>query len=127
MKLLAPTFLLLISLLAFQSCGLMGSPDATATDFMNHLVQGNYDAAKKLSTTNTERLISLIQDLQNLADKEQKEEKKKTVFDCSCEQEGDKATCDCCEKEDANECTSLSVFKVEGEWLVDMKKEDIGN
>lgn len=118
------TFLLLILLLALQSCGVLGSPETTANQFMNHLVQEEYEAAKELSTDNTHQLLHLLQAAQSLADEEQRAEKRKAVFECSCEQEAETAQCNCCENGDANECNTLTVVKVEGKWLVDMKKEN---
>lgn len=127
MKLLIKLGLLLTITLLINSCGLSNSPESTANQFMKYLAQENYEAAKRVSTETTGKLIDLIQAAQSLANKNQQTKETKPVFECNCEEENEKATCQCCQEEDKEECVTLHVFQVEGQWLVDMKKENVLN
>lgn len=127
MKLLLRTALLLTITLLINSCGLSNTPENTANQFMKYLAQENYEAAKRISTETTGKLVDIIQAAQSLSlgNKKQQTKEKKPAFECNCEQENEKATCQCCQEENQDDCIKLDVFKVEGQWLVDMKKENV--
>ncbi|MFK7797969.1 MAG: hypothetical protein AB8E82_10990 [Aureispira sp.] len=126
MKLYLLAALLLTITLLMNSCGLSNSPENTANQFMKYLEQENYEAAKRISTETTGKLVDIIQAAQSLSLGNKNQPKKKTpIFECDCEQENEKATCQCCQEEDQENCIKLDVFRVEGQWLVDMNKENV--
>lgn len=122
MKTIFLATILVIITLILSSCGMGDSPENTANQFMGHLVNEDYEAAKAISTANTHQMIGLLQAAKSMG-KDENSQKETVVFDCSCEQEGETATCSCCEDGNLEECTSLNVVKKEGKWLADMKKE----
>ena len=119
---LSVSLLFLITLFV-NSCT-SNSPENTATNFFNYLEEEKYKEARAISTENTHEIIDFLQTAQNIAGELEKEEKKGISFDCSCEQEGEEAICDCCENGDKEACRKVTVIQKDGQWLVDMKKEN---
>lgn len=112
----------LIVLLFLNCCGLSKSPEKTATEFMRYLSQKNYEAAKRISTQRTANILDVLNTTQALKGKE--ETKNHSDFDCNCEQQDQKADCNCCQIQNPDQCLDFDVFLVEGEWLVELRKEN---
>jgi hypothetical protein len=114
-----------VAFLALLCSSCAGSPDNAANAFMEAVKQGDYEAAKEVSTSDTHKMISLLEMASKLGDQEDLDKLKNTQTNCSCAVEGDKANCDCCEPDaPKKECVPLNLVQQEGEWLVDMSKEN---
>ncbi len=113
---------LAVLLLLCSSC--TQASETKANQFIEHLAQGNYEEAKKISTKKTHRLIQLLEAAASLGDVTKQAVGSDLQMDCTCEEKGETANCNCCEDNNKpDDCTQLSLVKIEGEWLVEMKKD----
>ena len=96
-------------------------PEKTAEKYLNFLAEGNYDEASKLGTEDTKQMLNFLKSLSG----GQKPEKVNEVKDVKCTvgEDGETAECTyCCNEEGGDD--KIDMKKIEGNWLVDMKKEN---
>ena len=120
-KLMSIGFVLLFSFF-MVSCGGGGSenPQDVAKSFMKALEDKDYDKAKDLGTENTVMMIGMIESMAGLATDTDKEPAQLTWGET--EVDGDKATC-FYTSSDKEGNQQVDLVKVDGDWKVDMKKE----
>lgn len=108
------------------------SPEQTAEKFLNHLSNGEIDAAKEYGTSSTRSLLDMMNTFGGGSSIKEAIQKKKAegetvtkvdVYDCVIE--GDKATCKTKGGDDSEGNTPIMLKKVDGEWKVDMSKESM--
>lgn len=116
-------FIAVAMLFAFQACKTTDGPEAVTEKFMNHLMTGEYAKASEYGTESTKQMMQMFEALESLggermADADVKPEKIKNV---NCDVDGDTAIC---RFEEEGEMAELNLVRVDGKWLVDMKKEN---
>jgi hypothetical protein len=115
--------IVLILAVAFSGCKKSTeSPESVAKKFLDHLNKKEYAEAKALGTEATGQIISMMESMQGMAGGEA--EMPEVVYeDMKAEVDGEKAlvTYTVEGKEE-----KLNMVLVEGKWLVDMKKEGMG-
>jgi hypothetical protein len=126
MKNLIKNTLIVVCIFLLVSCSGNG-PDVAATKFFENLNSGNFDEAKKYSTTDTKSMLSMMESFgaqDQLADLNTN-----TSFEVIDTKETEN-TAICTLKITDNETGDvedmpLHLVKKDGEWLVDMNKEDM--
>ncbi len=109
------------------ACGSSNSPEGVAEEFLTHLGNQDYEKAKELGTENTVQMLTMIESMGGMAESmggEAKKDSAKGLPDdfeiTNSEVDGDNAlvtyTADGKEEE-------LNLVKQDGQWKVDMKKE----
>lgn len=118
--------LMAIAVMAFMvSCGGGDSPKTVAEKFLKETQAKNFDAAKKLATEETGKMIDMMASLsKSVPDDKEKKEGKLTDFTEKIE--GDAATVTYKEEGKDGE-QSMKMKKVDGKWLVSMSKADMSN
>jgi len=113
------------------------NPRSVSIAFYKALANSDYEQAKQMGTAETIKVISLLQNLNDLLSKEeQKTAKEKGVkllkrlkkATCVVEQTptGEKAECQvCCDEEGIFSTSPLILKKENNQWLVDMLKENL--
>ena len=92
------------------------------TDF-NHF---DFDAAKKLSTSDTKNLLSSLQQLTDkITDSNKQDRKKVTVNIKDVKENGDKAVCTYTTSDEPNKVETLNLVKQGNNWLVQFSKIDL--
>jgi hypothetical protein len=113
----------LVLAISFNACKTADSPEAVAEKFMNHLIAGEFSKAKEYGTESTKQMMQMFEALESLggetfAKDDAAPEKIKNI---KCEVDGDTAIC---RFEENGEMSEVALLKVDGKWLVDMKKEN---
>jgi len=117
----------MIVLVAFTfSCGGGSSsdPKAVAEDFLKALAEQDYAAAKELGTEQTGKLISMIEGMASMIPADQAKEDKEDIKSLKMgdiEIDGDNAVV--YYGTDKKNGEKIDLKKVDGDWKVDMKKE----
>ncbi len=117
----------MIVLVAFTfSCGGGSSsdPKAVAEDFLKALAEQDYAAAKELGTESTVALISMIEGMASMIPEDQKNADKEDIKSLKMgdvEIDGDNAVVYYGTDKKSGE--KIDLKKVDGEWKVNMKKE----
>lgn len=124
MKNVVRSLVAVLTVVFMISCGGGSSPEAVAKDFLKALADQDYEKAKELGTERTGQMITFIESMAKMA-KENGEEMKKTdmpeiEFD-ECKIDGDKAVCTYTSE---GKEEKIELIKVDGEWKVDMAKEN---
>lgn len=113
------------------------NPKSVSLAFYKALANNNYERAKQLGTAETIKVISLLQNLNDLLSEEEqakaKEEGamqlkllKKTVCAIKEEATGDIAECQaCCDEEGIFYTTPILLKKEDNQWLVHLTKESL--
>ena len=113
--------LLLLSL-SIISC--KNSPKAVAKTFLTSLFQNDYEAAKKVSTKETQNMLSLMEELNSKVSDSAKKELMKVKVDIkSVTENGDKADVVYVTSENPKE-QHLHMVKENGHWLAQWTKQD---
>lgn len=112
---------LIMLFLIITSCSNENKPEVVAEKFLTHLSKGEYEEAKLYATENTKTLLNFIKNNSSTTKKddkssEEKFEHVKTIIN------GDEAVCTF--KKDSIE-EKIPMKKVDGKWLVDLKKETL--
>lgn len=104
------------------SCsGDSNGPEKTAEKYLKLLAEGNYDEAAKLGTEDTKNMLNLIKTF-SAGQKPEKQNEVKNVK-CTVAEDGSTADCTyCCNDQGSDD--KITMKKVDGNWLVDMKKEN---
>lgn len=119
--------LALILFLTISSCS-GNSPENVAKSFFDNMYSGNFEAAKEYGTTDTKSMLSMMESFgakDQFKDKMKDADVKVEVLETNVD--GDAATCKLKisdSKSDKTEEVDVKLKKVDGKWLVDMKKED---
>lgn len=113
----------LAAIFMFQACETTDGPDKVTEKFMNHLIAGEFDLAAEYGTESTKQMMEMFEALESLGgegmvDEELEPEK---VGDIECEIDGDTAVC---RFDEDGEMAEVQLIKQDGQWLVDMKKEN---
>jgi hypothetical protein len=113
------------------------NPKSVSLAFYKALANNDYEQAKKMGTSETIKVISLLQNLNDLLPEEEqlaaKEEGaaqlkllKKAICVTKEEASGEIATCEvCCDEEGVSSTTPLILKKENNQWLVHMTKESL--
>lgn len=124
MKHLSKLALLLIVSFAMLACGGSDDPGKVAEKFLTHLNKQEYEEAKKLGTESTVLTIGMIESMSGMAESfggsAESEDIELEMGDC--EVDGDKAKCTYTSN---GEESTINLVKKDGDWLVDMKKEEM--
>lgn len=117
------------SLLLILSCQtaepLPNTPETVSRQWQEHINNNQFAQAKKLSTTNAKEWVNWIEKM--IVEEEPGEALPPPIFlEMTCKEIGDKATC-LFLQEDAGEQfrDSFFLFKINGQWLVDIPEEDL--
>ena len=115
----------LIALL-FASCGTAeNSPASVCAAFQNSLAELDIEKAKSYSTGATDDLLDALNGMIQMMPEEARQEALKeaeggkSAGDYTCEESGDQAVCS-----DNDSGEEFNLRKVDGQWLVDIPKED---
>lgn len=119
-QLLKLGFVLLAAVVLFNACGGSGDPKPVAEKFLKHLNAQEYDKAKEYATESTATLLDMMAGMSDMADEDATAEETEIVMG-ECTVDGDNATCNYT-ADGAEE--SIDLVKQDGEWKVDMKKEE---
>ncbi|MEI8204307.1 MAG: hypothetical protein WCH34_14890 [Bacteroidota bacterium] len=123
---------LILAVIAFNSCSKSGKPEDVAEKFFKHLTKLEYDDAKAIGTEATGKMLDMMKSMTTMGGdeaKKQMEEAKKAeikIENMKCDVKEDKALCTfkaTVTGKDSKE-EKLDLIKKDGKWLVDMKKED---
>jgi hypothetical protein len=97
-------------------------PEKVAEKFLKHFYKFEYEKAKKYGTTRTGQLIDMMDQLVAVSGKKVLPENSKLVM-LDCNTKGDTAICNYLVNDVKSE---VMLLKIDGKWLVDMKKETSG-
>jgi hypothetical protein len=119
-RLFTLAFLLAI---AFNACKSTDSPEAVTEKFMNHLIAGEFTQAKEYGTESTQQMMQMFEALESLGGETFAEDDvtPEQIKNIECDVDGDFAVC---RFEEDGETSELNLLKIDGKWLVDMKKEN---
>jgi hypothetical protein len=116
-----------IALLAITivSCGSKSSPKEVAVSFTKSLNSMDFEAAKKLGTPETGKMLDMLASFSSMMPDSLKEQAKNYKIEAKDEKiDGDKATVTVTNGEKGEE--KLDLVKKDGKWLVNMSKEGMG-
>lgn len=116
-------FVAMAAIFIFHACKTTDSPEKVTEKFMNHLASGEYDEASELGTESTKQMMEMFKALESLGGDSIVDDdvKPEEIKDIECEIDGDTAIC---RFEEEGEMAEVQLVKVDGLWLVDMKKEN---
>lgn len=99
-----------------------GKPEKVAMKFVKLLNAGKYEAAKKYGTDDTDAMMDMLSSFSGMIESEDEGQStaEPVVTDMKCEVKGEFALCSYLQD---GEPQTLDLVKVNGKWLVDMKKE----
>lgn len=120
MKKTIKLFAALVIGLSMVACSGGAGPEETAEKYLKLLAAGELDKASELGTEDTKQLLGFMKSFMG----DEKPETANEVKDVKCDvaEDGETASCSyCCN--DEGESDKIDMKKVEGKWLVDMKKE----
>jgi ketosteroid isomerase-like protein len=120
-KLMSIGFVLLFSFFMVSCGGSSDNPQDVAKDFMKALADKDYDKAKDLGTENTVMMIGMIESMAGMATEGEEQEMGELVWG-DTEIDGDSAICYYTEEGKEGQ-QQVDLIKVDGDWKVDMKKE----
>ena len=122
-------FLFAVSLLLILSCQtaepLPNTPETVSRQWQEYINNNQFSEAKKLSTPNAKEWVNWIENM--IIEEDPGQSLPPPVFlEIDCKEKGDKATC-LFLQEDAGEQyrDSFFLFKINGQWLVDIPEEDL--
>lgn len=121
-----PVFCLALVAVLFTSCSTENDPASVCAAFQNNVAELDFDGAKSLSTESTGELLDLVAGMLAMGGEEARQEALKdaeggkSAGDFTCDVEGDRAVCS-----DNDSGEEISLRKVDGQWLVDIPKEDL--
>lgn len=121
MRTIKSVLVLLAVLVAFSACKKEQTPEVVAETFMNHMLAGEYQQAMLLGTESTQQMLKMFETLESLGGESMKNEDAIKVSNMECVVDGDKAICSFMQEGEASE---VNLVKLDGKWLVDMKKEN---
>lgn len=121
-----PVFYLALVAVLFTSCSTKNDPASVCAAFQNNLAELDFDGAKSLSTESTGELLDMMAGMLAMGGEEARQEALKeaeggkSAGDYTCDVEGDRAVCS-----DNDSGEEINLRKVDGQWLVDIPKEDL--
>lgn len=117
--------LLLVTLVVVSvllGCKRADSPEVVTEKFMNHLLASQFAEAKALGTESTAQMLEMFETIESLSGEKPADTiPTATITNVQCEVTGDAAVCSF---EENGQMSELNLVKVDGKWLVDMKKEN---
>jgi hypothetical protein len=118
--------LLFVAASLFTACGVnKKDPKAVTEAFVTAFAAQDWDAAKELSTKESHEMIDGIKGMMAMAPKDDKAAPVK-IKSIDCKEDGDNCTCDVTyedEKSAEKMGKTYNLKKVDGNWLVDFKKD----
>ncbi|TVQ88520.1 MAG: DUF4878 domain-containing protein [Bacteroidetes bacterium] len=116
-------FLAIATVFMFHACKTTDRPEKVTEDFMYHLLAGEFEKAAELGTESTKQMMEMFKALESLGGEEMVDDTftPERIKDIECEVDGDNAIC---RFEEDGEMSEVNLVRVDGKWLVDMKKED---
>lgn len=121
-----PSFYFALAAFLFASCGTTNDPASVCAAFQNNVAELDFDGAKSLSTESTGELLDLVAGMLAMGGEEARQEALKdaeggkSAGDFTCDVDGDRAVCS-----DNDSGEEVNLRKVDGQWLVDIPKEDL--
>jgi hypothetical protein len=118
--------MLFVAASLFTACGInKQDPKAVTEAFVTAFANQEWDAAKELATKESHEMIDGIKGMMAMAPKDEKKAEVK-IKSIECKEDGDNCTCEVT-YEDAAAAekmgTTYNLKKVDGNWLVDFKKD----
>jgi hypothetical protein len=102
------------------------SPKQVAQTWLNGFHHLDFDAAKKVSTEDTKKMLSQFEQLTSmLADSNKKELKKVVVTIKDIKEDGDKAVATYVTSDNPGKDQTINLVKQDGQWLVQFTKVDM--
>ncbi len=119
--------LLFVAASLFTACGSVDKkdPKAVTEAFVTAFAAQDWDAAKELSTKESHEMIDGIKGMMAMAPKDDKAAPVK-IKSIDCKEDGDNCTCDVTyedEKSAEKMGKTYNLKKVDGNWMVDFKKD----
>jgi len=103
-------------------CKRADTPEIVTEKFMNHLLASQFAEAKALGTESTAQMLEIFETIESLSGEKPADSlPTATISNIQCEVTGDAALCSF---EENGQMSELNLVKVDGKWLVDMKKEN---
>lgn len=99
-----------------------GGPEKTVKAFFTAMQKGDFEKAKKYGDDNADQILDLMKAMMSNMPKQSK---KVTIKNVTCDVDGDSAICNGCCGQDGEPLRDVKVEKINGQWLVVMKKEDM--
>jgi hypothetical protein len=127
MKKVVSLLLVVVAVVAFNSCKKSDSPEAIAEKYVKAIETQKFDEAKALVTEDSKATIEMMQSMVAMGGEEAKKaaaDAKVEIKDMKCDTKGDASDCTCKVnngKEDKEQ--KLHLVKKDGKWLVEQKKE----
>ena len=119
--------LLVLSLAAFvlTSCN-KNTPKDVAYNWLIAFNHFDFDAAKKISTSDTKSLLSSLQEMtEKITDSNKKDRQKVSVTIKDVKENGDKAVVTYTTSDEPNKDLTLNLIKLDSKWLVQFSKIDL--
>ena len=115
---------LLLATIVIVSCSNKNSPKEVATTWLNGFYHMDYAAAKKVSTPETDTLISQLEQLSGMmtTDSSRKEMKKIVITVKDVKEDGNKAVATYTLSENPSKEQKIDLVKKDGKWLVAFDK-----
>ena len=127
MKKVVSLLLVVVALVAFNSCKKSETPEAVADKYLKAIGQMKFDEAKTLVTEESKPTIDFMVQMSTMGGEEAKKAAataKIEIKDMKCETKGDASDCVCKVNDGKKEEeTKLHLVKKDGKWLVEQKKE----
>ncbi len=127
MKKVVSLLLVVVAIVAFNSCKKSDTPEAVAEKYLKAIGTQKFDDAKALVTEESKATIDFMAQMVTMGGEEAKKaaaEAKVEIKDMKCETKEDAADCTCKVNDGKKEEeTKLHLVKKDGKWLVEQKKE----
>jgi hypothetical protein len=127
MKKVVSLLLVVVAIVAFNSCKKSDTPEAVAEKYLKAIGTQKFDDAKALVTEESKATVDFMAQMATMGGEEAKKAAataKVEVKDMKCETKGEAADCTCKVNDGKKEEeTKLHLVKKDGKWLVEQKKE----
>lgn len=127
MKKVVSLLLVVVAIVAFNSCKKSSTPEAIAENYLKAIGQMKFEDAKALVTEESKATVDFMAQMATMGGEEAKKaaaEAKIEIKDMKCETKEDAADCTCKVNDGKKEEeTKLHLVKKDGKWLVEQKKE----
>jgi hypothetical protein len=127
MKKVVSLLLVVVAIVAFNSCKKSDTPEAVAEKYLKAMETLKFDDAKALATEESKGTIDMMAQLATMGGEEAKKaaaEAKIEIKEMKCETKEDVSDCTCKVNNGKEEkAVPVHLVKKDGKWLVEQKKE----
>ncbi len=127
MKKVVSLLLVVVAMVAFNSCKKSDTPEAIAEKYLKAVETQKFDDAKALVTEESKATIDMMSQMVAMGGEEAKKaaaSAKVEIKDMKCDTKGDASDCTCKINNGKEEKEQkLHLVKKDGKWLVEQKKE----